>query len=105
MLIGFLQPIETKANLVVNSGENLIVQRGNTKRSFALPAVSICVLFATLFPATVVLAQLGNKNVGAPVKRPVARATRPIRLSCRGMVVDTSGAAISGATVQIRRAT
>jgi outer membrane receptor protein involved in Fe transport len=55
----------------------------------------------TLFGASSVLAQTGNSNATAQENTPAATSNKADQLQLSGITVDTSGAVIPGATVQV----
>ncbi len=77
---------------------------GSTKLIFVIPVVLFCILTISLFAATAASAQTGIANVAAQKKTPVATRDKAYSSQLSGTVVDTSGAVIPGATVQVRSA-
>ncbi len=89
---------------VVDSGKDFIVEASSTKVRFVLLGVSFCILATTSFDATAASAQTGSTNVARQEKTPVAASDKAYPPQLSGTVVDTSGAVIAGATVQLRSA-
>ena len=76
-------------------------QASNTNTRLVLPIASFCILTATFIVTTAATAQMETANRAGREKAPAAAngKTYPSRLS--GAIVDSSGAAIAEATVQV----
>jgi hypothetical protein len=76
------------------------VKPGNTIFGFVL--LPLCVLATTLSSALQASVRTSNVNAAVQDKTPVATSDKVHPSPLSGTVVDTSGAAITGATVQVR---
>ena len=86
---------------VVDSGKDSLVEASNTKLICVIRLISIWVLATSFFDATAASAQSRSTNVPAQDKTPVATGDKAYPSQLSGTVVDTSGAVIAGATVQV----
>jgi outer membrane receptor protein involved in Fe transport len=82
------------------------VKASNTTFRFVLPSLGIlaATLAAALFGALTASAQAGSPNHAALGKTPAAASDQVHPPQLSGTVVDTSGAVVAGATVQVRSA-
>ena len=76
------------------------MKASNTQLEFVIPIISICILVTSSFDTTA-SAQTRSTNTSAQEK-PVATSDKSHPHQLSGIVVDTTGAVIAGATVQVR---
>ena len=78
------------------------MQAGNTKINSVLRSASFCILAATVIVATAASAQVGSGHEAGRGQMPPATNGEARWSQLSGAIVDSSGAVIAGATVQVQ---